>query len=412
VDEILTKLSHIRFLGRFRSNRKGYAGIIASIFMVLIALFLFYNVFMFQINGNTTLQNTASKADQMLVAQATEQFSFGTPIYTFPGSTGNYVTITVNATDTSSQSSEVLSFWGTDSVVNSNPNWGENSTLSFVFQPGQTKQVSTTLNIPGIKSADPTCASLTSWLVTARGRTFSIVPQTSGGGGGGGSGGGGGNNAPFGLDQYNDAQDTVAGNTMTISITTSYAYDVLYLVWISGNSGQTINFVSTSGSSPNTSPWIERALISPDGNYWLSTWYAISTIAGQYSITITMNSNAVANCAAILFSVSGANTTAPFDGNARTQTGTPATGGTSGYAYVTTSNANDLIIGALGVQTNCVALVNWQTLIATQLVGTARFVSAEYSKVTTTQTNLQVGYAWNSNYKGNWGIVVDPIMKG
>ena len=107
---------------------------------------------------------------------------------------------------------------------------------------------------------------------------------------------------------------------MTISITTKYAKDLLYLAWIGGSSGQTINFVSTSGTSPNSSPWIQRALISPDGAYWVSTWYAIGTTAGIYTITITM-SNTLANCAAILFAVSGENTTGPFDGNSRTQMG-------------------------------------------------------------------------------------------
>ena len=83
---------------------------------------------------------------------------------------------------------------------------GENSSATFVLQTGQNETVASEINIPGIKSADPTCASLIKWLVTASGRTFSIIAAVSGSGSGGGRGGGGGsggNNAPFGLDQYN-----------------------------------------------------------------------------------------------------------------------------------------------------------------------------------------------------------------
>lgn len=409
MDGTLTKASHIKIFGRFRNNRKGYAGIIAAIFLVLIAIFLFYNVFMFQLSGNTILQDSSSQANQMLIAQNTEQLSFTTPTYTFPDQ--NHVTITVNITDISPVSIKIVSIWAKDTAVNSNPNWGENSSATFVFPTGQTVTVASEINIPGILGSDPTCASLISWVVTASGRSFSITASGSGSGSGGGGGGGGGNNAPFGLDQYNYGQDTVTGDTMSISITTKYAYDVLYLAWIGGSSGQTINFVSTSGSSPNTSPWIQRALISPDGAYWVSTWYAISTTAGTYTITITM-SNTLANCAAILFAVGGENTTAPFDGNARTNSG--LNGPPAAY-QITTSNANDLIVGAMGAQANCQALepqYGYENIIATQIVGTSRFISTEDTLVTTKQTNLNVGYGWNSNNKGNWGIVLDAIMKG
>lgn len=53
------------------------------------------------------------------------------------------------------------------------------------------------------------------------------------------------------------------------------------------------------------------------------------------------------NCAAVAFGISGANTASPFDGNARNNTGT---NGIWGSVYITTSNANDFIIGALGVE--------------------------------------------------------------
>lgn len=216
----------------------------------------------------------------------------------------------------------------------------------------------------------------------------------------------GGSPAHFGLDNY-VASDTTSGNTMTLTLYTTNPNDVLYLSWV-GSSGQTIKDVSTV-SPPSTTTWKQRAHISPDGANWEDTWYAISS-AGEttYTINITM-SNTAGGCAAILFGVSGANTTTPFDGNARTSDGLAAA---QGNVLVTTSNANDLIVGALGVQANCVALVNWQTPIATQIVGASRYISAEYAIETTKQTNLNVGYAWNSGYKGNWAIIADAIMKG
>ena len=87
VDETLTKASHIKILGRFRNNRKGYAGRIAAIYLVLIVIFLFYNVFMFQLDGERDFckrQHFPSQPDAPL-AQTTEQLSFSNPNLRFSG---------------------------------------------------------------------------------------------------------------------------------------------------------------------------------------------------------------------------------------------------------------------------------------------------------------------------------------
>jgi hypothetical protein len=192
--------------------------------------------------------------------------------------------------------------------------------------------------------------------------------------------------------------NTVTSNTMTITLTTTQPNDVLYLSWV-GNGGRTITGVSSSG----TSAWKLRANITADGSHYVETWYATRSTAGTTTITITLSSSTSTNCAAVAFGISGANTTSPFDGNAQTATGNSASASVS----ITTNNANEFIIGALGVQnTNSLNKGNGFNIIGTQTVGTSRQTSDEYM-TTSAAGNYQVGYTWNGS--AYWGIIADAI---
>lgn len=218
--------------------------------------------------------------------------------------------------------------------------------------------------------------------------------------------------SPFGLDGSNSTK-TVNSNTMTLALTTSQANDVLYLSWVGNTGRQSIASVSTSGSSPGTSLWTQRASMSAnnDNNQLIQTWYAISSTAGTYTITVTL-SDTNGNCAAVLCGVSGANTVSPFDGNPTALITGLLNPGATGRGSITTTNANDFIIGTIGVEHSQSGIVAYTpfTLIS-HGDASSRFVATARNTVTSVGT-YQPTFAWNSNNKGTWGVISDAIMKG
>jgi len=56
---------HSRHAKCFVHNKKGYAGIIASVFLVLVVLYLYYNVFSVTQNRNVAFQDAASQSQQL-----------------------------------------------------------------------------------------------------------------------------------------------------------------------------------------------------------------------------------------------------------------------------------------------------------------------------------------------------------
>ncbi len=200
---------------------------------------------------------------------------------------------------------------------------------------------------------------------------------------------------------------TTSGSTMTITLTTSSPNDVLYLSWVGNAGGQSITGISSSG----TSLWTQRARISAnnDNSQFMETWYAISSASGAYSITITVNGSSASGCSAAAFGISGAATASPFDGNPSTNYG-PSASAASGS--ITTHNANDFVIGAMGVENSQVGLVaNSPFTMITHADATSRFIADARDIVSTTGTYTP-SFAWNSNNKGTWGIIADAVKKG
>lgn len=202
---------------------------------------------------------------------------------------------------------------------------------------------------------------------------------------------------PLGLDG-SPASASTSGSSITVSLTTNYAYDLLYVSVV--ESGYTISSVT---STPSLT-WTQRASVLFSSSRHLETWYAVWPSSGSITINITMTGSS--NSAAVAFAVSGANTASPFDGTTRSNTGTSA----SASATITTTNTNDIIIGALGVQsTPSLTTGSGFTLVKTQAAGTYRETSDEYKIVSTTQSNLTVGYSWSGSQ--DWAMIADAIKK-
>ncbi len=143
--------------------------------MVLIALFLFFNVFMFTLNQNTAVQDSANQADQLALDRSTEQFSATMPNAPY-SVVGNTVTSTFTVTNVCPLAVLVESVWVLD-ANQSNPNLNSNanynfSIVSIALGPGQSHAFAVPVTISGVSSSD--LNSMTTWFVTARGNKVPV----------------------------------------------------------------------------------------------------------------------------------------------------------------------------------------------------------------------------------------------
>ena len=183
------------------------------------------------------------------------------------------------------------------------------------------------------------------------------------------------------IDGTADFQGACTVSCATI-LSTSTANDVIYLIF---------NSVTTPTTNPPTVSdtagltWAHRATASNTGGIEY-TYYAIaaSTLSSD---TITVLANDAGTSGTIfVFGISGANTVTPFDPHA----GIPATatsGGPSPFTLaITTSNANDMIIGAIQGSATALSVNAPNLAIDSQNFATAPISTDSYEVVSTTGT--------------------------
>jgi hypothetical protein len=139
----------------------------------------------------------------------------------------------------------------------------------------------------------------------------------------------------------------------------------------------------------------------------LEAWYATGTWQGSITITISFTSSH--STAGVAFGISGANTTSPFDGSAITGKGTSAT---TANVSISTTYANDFIIGTLGLNSNPTPKVgNGFANIAYNATSSrsSRETADEYEILSKTQSNLAVSYSWSGNQ--NWAMIANAIKE-
>ena len=191
----------------------------------------------------------------------------------------------------------------------------------------------------------------------------------------------------------------------TASLTTTYANDILYLSVATESNAA----APTIASNPSLT-WTQRALATYAQGVRVYTFYAITTASGIFSVTVDFDDDY--NIAVAVFGVSGTNTASPFD----TASASTAYGvSNSASVSISTANANDFVIGVLGVSSGSSTSLTKDssfTLISTQANGIttngARQVSDEYKIVSATGT-----YAPTYTISGyfSWVMIADAIKK-
>jgi hypothetical protein len=212
--------------------------------------------------------------------------------------------------------------------------------------------------------------------------------------------------ATFGLDAVGSASHTGSGD-VTVALTNLGANDVIIVMFGSDNPGYTVSSV-TDGSdltythrSTTSLPVIYTGQELVD-EYWAVTSSAIS------SDTITVHvsgSGGTPHFVVIAFAISGANTNSPFDVDsglpytANDQNSVPSVTG------VSTSYANDIIIGLEGHTGGTLETAGSGYLLITS--SNDEVGSAEFKSVTSTLSSETVSFGTSVNAK--WAMIVDAI---
>jgi hypothetical protein len=177
------------------------------------------------------------------------------------------------------------------------------------------------------------------------------------------------------------------------------------IVLASSRGGNTISSVTGGGLT-----WNLRGSVDQSSHDRIWEYYAIPT---STLTSVTVNFGSSDSIQVIVFGISGANTASPFDGSARTAyantTSNPSVTG------VSTSNANDMIIGLVGTRSTTDATAGLiagttGTLIQAQHAGssgTTSSTAAEYRVVTGTLSSQSVAFGTVST--SDWAMIVEAV---
>jgi hypothetical protein len=209
----------------------------------------------------------------------------------------------------------------------------------------------------------------------------------------------------FGIDSSGSASSTTS-RTVTVSSLNCGVNDVV-IVLAASEGSNSISSVSGGGLT-----WQSRTSISQSSHSRVWEYYAIVTGSPLTSVTVTFGSSESNGLNVIVFGISGADTASPFDGSARTayasSTSAPIVNG------VSTSNANDMIIGLEGHRSTTDATAgsiagSTGTLIRAQHAGSSG-TAAEYRIVTATLSSQSVAFGTIST--DNWAMIVEAVQRG
>jgi len=200
-----------------------------------------------------------------------------------------------------------------------------------------------------------------------------------------------------------------------ISLTTSSAPDVIIVacgVPDAGSGSTHCNKPTASATGLGTFSFRASEALSTTNN--VTEWYAVAsdTLA---SATITCNLSASTNFGCNVFGVSDSNTGTPFDSNAALPAKNTGTNSHPTVSTVSTSNANDMLIGLTEdkgstVQTGgtCVSGLSC-TLI--QSTSGAPVVASEEEVVTSTQSSQSIAFGASTGSGNGWAMIADAIKQ-
>jgi hypothetical protein len=209
----------------------------------------------------------------------------------------------------------------------------------------------------------------------------------------------------FGLDAVATASQT-GGGDVTVTLTTLAAKDVIIVMFGSDNPDYTVSSVTDNQGLSYTHRSASLPAINTGQELVDEYWAVSSSAIASDTITVHVSgSGGNPNFVVVAFAISGANTNSPFDVNA----GLPyiATGSNSvpSVAGISTSYANDIIIGLEGHTGGTLETPGSGYLLITS--ANDEVGSAEFKTLSATLSSATVSFGTSVTAK--WAIIADAI---
>ena len=152
-------------------NRRGYSVLIGTIIMVLVVLFLYFNVYLFKLDRDKDFQDVVSRSQQLDADRSSEKVTISSASSEYGG--GSAIVINCILVNNGSVPTQIVRVWLQDYNITA-PNVGTNELWSqnIVLQPGVTKPQKFTVVMPsGALAAD----SFALRLVTSRANLITAI---------------------------------------------------------------------------------------------------------------------------------------------------------------------------------------------------------------------------------------------
>lgn len=221
--------------------------------------------------------------------------------------------------------------------------------------------------------------------------------------------------AAISIDGSGCSNAITSGNTLSCSITTSNANDIILVnvgtlmgfnAACNGAGGGiiTVSTITVGGSSATfrQSKTQNAACIDTE------EWYFVLVASGVNTVSVTLSGSiATAGDAAYLtaFAITGLSTSSPFDPNGSAKCGASGSGTSTGCA-VTTTNANDILVGANAMYVLTMAAGSGFTSVNTGSNANGEMLN-EYKIVSATQSGTSVNWTWTGSQ--NYDLIADAL---
>ena len=202
---------------------------------------------------------------------------------------------------------------------------------------------------------------------------------------------------------------TATAQTCVIALTTAHSPDVIIVTSKSTPVSGTPDVTGIADTAGLT--WSLRKKLTPASNATFEEWYAIASgTLSSDSITVTYTSNPgnySERCTA--FGISGANTGAPFDGNASIPSGTSCTSCTSLGPTISTNSSKTMLLASLFAQTGSFGTITRPSGFS-QILATGSVEDNSASVVSSAQSSVTETFSWSGG-ASNWdSLILDAVV--
>ena len=224
--------------------------------------------------------------------------------------------------------------------------------------------------------------------------------------------------AQLALDGTSVSGQFSSGTTVVSpTFTTTNATDVIVAAVYTENTTAASTITTTSITATGlTFSGSARGSVTGGAFDNLSYWWAPTTSTFSGAVTAHL-SGTPDDAIIIVFAVSGANTSSPWDSNASLPASTHATTNVApSVSGITTSNANDMLLAFSGMPNQVVTQTagamggTTGTLINTVMSSGANTEGAEERVVSATQSSISVAFVGSASGAKGWSIIADAIV--